>query len=64
MYNPNRFKKDELIKDVHTEKVYKVIEPDKKGMAKLQNLESGIVENWNACNNYRFIKQPSQFSLF
>jgi len=64
MYNPNRFTKDELIKDVHTEKVYKVVEPDKKGMAKLLNIESGIVENWNACNNPRFIKQLSQLSLF
>lgn len=64
MYNPNRFKKDELIKDVHTEKVYKVVEPDKKGMAKLLSLESGNIEDWNSCNNPRFIKQPAQCSLF
>ena len=43
---------------------YKVIEPDKKGMAKLLNLDTNEEEDWNSCNNNHFNKLEGQLEIF
>lgn len=61
--NPKDFKKGELAQSIFTGKIYEVVEPDKKGMAKLINTGTGIKEDWNACNNPHFKKFDNQYSL-
>ena len=64
MNNPISFKQGDFIRSVYDLKVYEVIEPDKKGMAKLLNTETNGIENWNSCNNPHFLKQEKQLQLF
>lgn len=42
---------------------YRVIEPDKNGMAKLYNINLNTHENWNAYNNNHFVLSTNQLSL-
>lgn len=56
--NPHEFKPGDRISDVHKGTLYQVVEADKRGMAKLRNLETGKVEDWNAYNNKRFAPAP------
>ena len=63
MDNPIEFKHKDIIESVYSNKLYKVIEPDKKGMAILLNIETGLKENWNSCNNPHFIKSSNQLKL-
>jgi DNA repair protein RadC len=53
--NPREFKAGDFVKSVYDGKIYEVIEPDNKGMAKLRN-EAGTIEPWNAYNNAHFVK--------
>ena len=50
----------DYMKSIH----YKVIEPDKKGMAKLLNLDTNEEEDWNSCNNNHFNKLEGQLDIF
>lgn len=58
--NPCDFKDGDLIRDPSVRKNYRVITADKRGMAKLLNLDSGKEETWNACNNKRFVHLPEE----
>lgn len=62
-YNPIQFKSGDTIQSVYDSKVYEVIEPDKKGMAKLKNIETLGIENWNSCNNPHFKIFEGQLTL-
>jgi hypothetical protein len=64
MNTPIEFKKQDFIKSVYSNKIYEVMEPDKKGMAILRNTETNRKENFNACNNPHFVKQENQIKLF
>lgn len=50
----------DYMKSIH----YKVIEPDKKGMAKLLNLDTNEEEDWNSCNNNHLNKLEGQLEIF
>lgn len=52
--NPIVFKLGDTIQSVYDCKIYEVVDPDKKGMAKLRNVETNGLENWNSCNNPHF----------
>lgn len=54
--NISTFKKGDVIKDDFGTSTYEVIEPDKKGMGQIRNIETNEVETWNAHNNPRFTK--------
>lgn len=62
--NPNAFVPNTLVACMFTGLQYRVIEPDKKGMAKLLNVKTGRYEPWNACNNPRFYPLSEQLDLF
>lgn len=64
MLNPISFKPKEFIKSVYSNKIYEVLEPDKKGMAILINTETNSKEHWNSCNNPHFIKIEKQLEIF
>ena len=53
--NPCKFSKGDTVTDIYDSKMYQVIEPDKRGMAKFKNIDNGLLVNWNSCNNRRFI---------
>lgn len=59
--NPCDFEGGEVVEDVYDGKLYLIIEPDKRGMAKLQLMETlekqttGRPTDWNSCNNRRFM---------
>ena len=63
MYNPKDFNINDIIESVYSVNLYKVIEPYKKGMAKLKNVDTLMIENWNSCNNPHFVKAESQLKL-
>lgn len=50
------FKTGDKITNQYTSSNYEVIEPNKNGMSKIMNLDTGIVETWNAYNNNHFLK--------
>lgn len=52
--NPQSFNLYDMVGDVYSDKTYLVIENDKRGMAKLKDLDCGLVTDWNAYNNKRF----------
>jgi len=60
MLNPCCFTAKDFIESIYSGKVYQIIEPNKKGMAKLKNIETELVENWNSCNNPHFKKLIQQ----
>lgn len=64
MNSPTHFQENQLIQSVYSLKIYQVIVSDKAGMAKLLNINSGRVEDWNACNNPHFIATDGQLKLF
>jgi hypothetical protein len=64
MMNPCDFKTGDIIEDFYTKDHYKVVEPDKRGMAILSNLSTRKNEDWNAENNFRFTKLEGQLELF
>nr|WP_298672412.1 hypothetical protein [uncultured Prevotella sp.] len=64
MMNPCDFKTGDIIEDFYTKDHYKVVEPDKRGMAILYNLSTRKNEDWNAENNFRFTKLEGQLELF
>jgi hypothetical protein len=64
MMNPCAFNVGDIIEDFYTKDHYKVVEPDKRGMAILLNLKSQKNEDWNAENNFRFTKLEGQLELF
>jgi hypothetical protein len=52
--NPKDFPKGARVKGYGA--VYEVVEPDKRGMAKLRNLQTGELEDYNAYNNAGFVE--------
>ena len=62
--NPCAFNAGDIIEDFYTKVHYKVVEPDKHGMAILYNLRTGKNEDWNAENNFRFKKLEGQLEIF
>lgn len=64
MNNPIHFNKGDFVRSFYSEKHYEVIEPDKRGMAILLDVETGRKEDWNSCNNPHFEKQTPQLKLF
>ena len=62
--NLYEFSAGDMVGDVYTGEHYEVLEPDKKGMAKIRNVSDGKLEEWNAYNNNRFYKLKGQLSLF
>ena len=64
MNNPCDFKTGDIIEDFYTKDHYKIVEPDKHGMAILYNLSTRKNESWNAENNFRFTKLKGQLELF
>ncbi len=62
--NIHQFKPGDIIADQYSKNHYQVVEPDKNGMSKIRNLDTNIVEIWNAYNNNRFHKLEGQLSLF
>jgi hypothetical protein len=63
-FNPYKFKKGDMITSIYSGRVYEVVEPDKKGMAKLKELETGFITDWNSCNNPHFELMKPQLELF
>lgn len=61
--NPIEFNTGDLMQSIFTNDLY-VLKSEKKGMAKLQNLDTGRLEDWNSCNNRHFKKPEVQLSLF
>lgn len=61
--NPCKFKQNDIIISIHSGMTYKVIEPDKHGMAKLHNINLNTNEDWNAYNNNHFVLSDNQLSL-
>lgn len=59
-----QFNQDDIISDQYSNTHYQIVEPDKNGMSKIRNLDTNIVETWNAYNNNRFHKLEGQLSLF
>lgn len=65
LFNPNEFVKGDIILNFYYEQLYEVVEPEKNGMSLLKNINTGVVETWNANNNRHFIKEDSfQMKLF
>jgi hypothetical protein len=64
MNTPCEFKEGDILDDFYTGDHYKVVEPDKHGMAVLLNLGTRKNEVWNAENNFRFTKLKGQLELF
>lgn len=52
--NPAFFDIGDKIINYYSRAPYIVIEADKRGMAKLKNLNTKVVEDWNADNNRQF----------
>ena len=63
MNTPSEFKESDILEDFYTENHYKVVEPDKNGMAVLFNLSTQKNEVWNSCNNCRFTKLEGQLEI-
>lgn len=63
MLNPINFNKGDFLRSVYSDKYYEVIEPDKRGMATLYDIETGRSETWNSCNNPHFEKKQPQLKL-
>lgn len=64
MNTPCAFNVGDILDDFYTGDHYKVVEPDKRGMAILYNLSTQKNEVWNSCNNCRFTKLEGQLELF
>jgi hypothetical protein len=63
-FNPSHFKKGQMVVSVYSGTDYEIIEPDKKGMAKLMELDTGLITVWNAHNNTHFNSMNTQLKLF
>ncbi len=50
------FKKGDIVKDVYTDEVFEIIEPDKRGIGHLRNVDTDEITTINAHNNARYIK--------
>ena len=62
-FNPFNFSMNDTITSVYSSKIYKVIVPDKNGIAKLLNIKNNVIENWNSYNNPHFTKCKSELQL-
>ena len=51
---PANFKIGDMVQSVYSGLLYEIVEPNKNGMAKLKNIRTGQVEDWNAENNPHF----------
>ncbi len=54
--HPVHFENGSIVKDIYDGNVYKILENDKRGMAKLENVETGEISSINAHNNARYIQ--------
>lgn len=54
-YNPAHFKKGDFVIDKYRRDIYEIIEPDKRGMAVLENIKTKWRQDYNAHNNAHFI---------
>ncbi len=52
----------EMIVSIYSGIIYK-IEKENKGMAKLRSLDTGMLEDWNSCNNSHFQKAEGQLTM-
>lgn len=52
--NSKNFKKGDIVKDIYTGEILEVIEPDKRGMGKMRNVETGSISTPNADNNAHY----------
>jgi len=43
--SPSHFKKGDIVRDVYRNNFFEIIEPDKKGMAKLKQIDTGYIHN-------------------
>jgi hypothetical protein len=61
--NPIKFNIGDIIESIYNKQKYKVIDPDKKGIAKLLNLESNVVQDFNSTSNphFKLVKKSSGF---
>ena len=50
------FQKGDIVKNIYTNEVFEVVNPDKKGMGELRNVDSDIIDTPNAHNNAHYIK--------
>ena len=57
--NLRHFNVGDIISDDFTGSQYEVIEPDKRGMGKIKDISSGVIEELNAHNNPRYTKVSS-----
>lgn len=56
-FNTNAFEVGDTVVSKYSKEQYEVVQPDsKQGMGKLKNLNTGVVEDWNANNNPHFVK--------
>jgi hypothetical protein len=62
--NPVNLKNGDIVADKYNNNHYKVVVNDKNGMAKMKNLTSKVIENWNSCNNDRFYRLKGQLELW
>lgn len=53
-YHTKDFKKGDIVKDIYSDQIYEVIEPDKKGMGYLRNVDDDSISTPNAYNNARY----------
>jgi len=61
--NPIKFNIGDIIESIYNKQKYKVIDPDKKGISKLLNLESNVVQDFNSTSNphFKLVKKSSGF---
>lgn len=50
------FQKGDIVKNIYTNEVFEVVNPDKRGMGELRNVDSDIIDTPNAHNNAHYIK--------
>lgn len=62
--NFDEFRPGYIARDIYTGVHYEVIEPDKRGMAKVENVVTHDISKWNAYNNNRFERLKGQLEMF
>lgn len=50
------FQKGDIVKNIYTNEVFEVVNPDKKGMGELRNVDNDSIDTPNAHNNAHYIK--------
>lgn len=56
VYHTKDFQKGEIVRDVYTDQVYEIIEPDKRGMGEIRDVDTNEKHTLNAHNNARYQK--------